>query len=73
MMNQSEEYSYGTVKAYYPIKGYGFISRDKGRDVFFYYQDIEKEEAHVFEGVKVKFILTSTEKGFKALRISRVG
>lgn len=73
MMSQSDEYFYGTVKAYYPIKGFGFISREKGRDVFFHFRDIEKDEADVFEGVKVKFLLVSGEKGLKALRIARVG
>ncbi len=72
MTNQSDEVFYGTVKAYYPIKGFGFISRERGKDVFFHYRDV-RNEADVFEGAKVKFMIADGEKGPRALEIVRVG
>ncbi|MFM0086919.1 retron Se72 family effector protein [Paraburkholderia sediminicola] len=72
MTNQSDDFHYGTVKAYYPIKGFGFISREKGKDVFFLY-DAVKDEADVFEGSKVKFLIEQAAKGPRALKIERVG
>jgi cold shock protein len=71
-MSQFDEISYGTVKAYYPIKGFGFISREKGRDLFFHFRDV-KDESDVFEGAKVKFVVQNSEKGPRAVNIERVG
>jgi len=72
MTNQSDDFHYGTIKAYYPIKGFGFIFREKGKDVFFLYNAV-KDEADVFEGSKVKFIIEQTAKGPRASKIERVG
>ncbi len=72
MTNQSEELFYGTVKAYYPVKGFGFITREKGKDVFFHFLDV-KEEADIFEGAKVRFVVVDGEKGPRAFKIERVG
>jgi CspA family cold shock protein len=72
MTNPSEEFYYGTVKAYFPIKGFGFITREKGKDVFFFFRDV-KDEADVLEGAKVKFVIQNGEKGPRALEIERVG
>ena len=66
----SEE-TIGTIKCYFPLKGYGFISRQKGKDVFFYYKDIEGEE-WLLEGVKVIFDVEKTNKGFQARNIRRL-
>lgn len=72
MTNQSEDFHYGTVKAYYPIKGFGFITRGAKKDVFFFYGDV-KDEADVLEGAKVKFEVHDTGKGPRAVKIERVG
>ncbi|MFM0198558.1 cold shock domain-containing protein [Paraburkholderia fungorum] len=71
-MNQSEELHYGTVKAYYPIKGFGFITRGAKKDVFFFFDDV-KDEADILEGVKVKFQIVDTGKGPRAMKVERVG
>ena len=34
----------GTVKWFNSSKGYGFISREEGKDVFVHYRSIEGEE-----------------------------
>lgn len=72
MTSQSDNTEYGIVKAYYPFKGFGFISREKGKDVFFYFRDVH-EESDVFEGAKVKFKLLIGAKGPYAERVERVG
>ncbi|TFY97576.1 retron Se72 family effector protein [Ramlibacter humi] len=61
----------GVIKVYYPVKGYGFISRTAGRDVFFYRTSAEKEES-LIEGSTVRFNLESTPKGPKAINVVRV-
>ncbi len=71
-MNQSEELYYGTVKVYFPIKGYGFITRSEKKDVFFYYEDV-RDEADALEGSRVRFQVQETEKGPRALNVERVG
>lgn len=72
MINQSEEINFGTVKAYYTFKGYGFITREKGKDVFFLYKDVE-DESDIIEGAKVMFRVINDGKGPRASAIQRVG
>jgi CspA family cold shock protein len=72
MTSQSDEICFGTVKAYYAFRGYGFITREKGKDVFFYFRDV-KEESDIFEGSKVQFLLVDGGKGPCAKEIQRVG
>ncbi|WP_107707066.1 MULTISPECIES: retron Se72 family effector protein [unclassified Paraburkholderia] len=72
MTNPSEELSYGTVKAYYAFKGYGFITREKGKDIFFLFRDV-REESDIIEGAKVAFRVVEGEKGPRAEAIRRVG
>lgn len=45
---------FGVVKVYYPLKGYGFITRDIGREIFFHRKDVLKE-ANIVDGGRVKF------------------
>ncbi|WP_395687207.1 retron Se72 family effector protein [Caenimonas koreensis] len=61
----------GVIKVYYPIKGYGFITRASGKDVFFYRTSTEKEEC-LIEGSTVTFQIEMTEKGPKAINVVRV-
>lgn len=64
----------GTVKCFFSLKGFGFITRDKGRDLFFFYKDIV-DEAQIYEGAKVKFQVDMNEggKGPKAINVVRIG
>lgn len=76
MKNQSEhnESSTGTIKCFFPFKGFGFITREKGKDLFFFYKDLKNEE-HIFEGAKVRFIINKNMngKGPFATEIERIG
>jgi CspA family cold shock protein len=72
---QTEIIESGTVKIFYPLKGYGFISRVKGRDAFFHYQDIVEKgrESTVLEGDRVEFLLTKVDGKLRAKSVRKVG
>ncbi len=60
----------GTVKWFNPAKGYGFIGRDDGEDVFVHFSAIEMNGyKQLKEGQKVEF---SIEKGNKGLQAATV-
>ena len=60
----------GTVKWFNGAKGYGFISRNGGEDVFVHFKAIEGDGyKNLNEGDKVKF---EVEKGPKGLQASNV-
>ncbi len=60
----------GTVKWFNPAKGYGFIGRDNGEDVFVHFSAIEMNGyKQLKEGQKVEF---SIEKGNKGLQAAAV-
>lgn len=60
----------GTVKWFNPAKGYGFIGRDDGEDVFVHFSAIEMDGyKQLKEGQKVEF---SIEKGNKGLQAAAV-
>ncbi|HIZ52174.1 MAG TPA: cold-shock protein [Candidatus Pseudomonas excrementavium] len=57
----------GTVKWFNTTKGFGFISRDQGEDVFVHFRAIRGEGHRVLlEGQRVEFIVAQREKGLQA-------
>ena len=57
----------GTVKWFNSNKGYGFITRDQGDDVFVHYRSISgKGHRSLFEGQKVEFSVSDGDKGLQA-------
>ena len=58
----------GTVKWFNGQKGYGFISRDDGDDVFVHYSAIEGQEGYrnLEEGQRVEFTVVQGQKGLQA-------
>ena len=57
----------GTVKWFNSSKGYGFIQREAGDDVFVHYQAIVGDGYRSLEeGQKVEFTVTEGQKGLQA-------
>ena len=61
----------GTVKWFNDAKGYGFISRDEGEDVFVHYSAIEGGDGFrtLREGQRVEFDVEQGPKGLQAVRV----
>jgi CspA family cold shock protein len=60
----------GTVKWFNGSKGYGFISREDGDDVFVHYSAIQAEGfRNLEEGQRVEFDVEQGPKGLQATRV----
>ncbi len=63
----------GTVKWFNPEKGFGFISRDDGDDVFVHHTGISGEGYRSLdEGQKVSFDVTQGKKGPQASNVTKL-
>jgi cold shock protein len=63
----------GTVKFFNAQKGYGFISREGGADVFVHYSNIEgKGYRSLEEGQQVEFEIGPGRKGDEALNVKAI-
>ena len=63
----------GTVKWFSAEKGYGFISRSDGEDVFVHYSAIEGDGyKNLEEGQAVEFEVTQGPKGLQASAVRAV-
>jgi CspA family cold shock protein len=57
----------GTVKWFNTSKGFGFISRDSGDDIFVHFRAIRGEGHRVLvEGQRVEFSVMNRDKGLQA-------
>ena len=62
----------GIVKWFNGSKGFGFISREEGEDVFVHYRSIEGEGFRTLEeGEKVQFEVTEGPKGLQATNVTK--
>ncbi|HBZ55739.1 MAG TPA: cold-shock protein [Syntrophobacteraceae bacterium] len=63
----------GTVKWFNGAKGYGFISRETGEDVFVHFRAIVGEGYKTLnEGDKVEFDVTQGPKGLQAQNVTKI-
>ncbi|GAB4515883.1 MAG: cold-shock protein [Anaerolineae bacterium] len=63
----------GVVKWFNSEKGYGFISRDNGADVFVHYSAIQGSGYRNLEqGERVEFEITQGQKGPQASNVRQV-
>jgi len=64
----------GRVKWFNNAKGYGFIGRDDGPDIFVHYSAISGEGYRSLqEGDLVEFEIAEGQKGPQAANVSKVG
>ena len=64
----------GTVKWFNVTKGFGFVTRDQGDDVFVHFRSIRgKGHRSLLEGQRVRFSVTERDKGIQAEGVSIVG
>ncbi len=62
----------GTVKWFNSSKGYGFISREEGDDVFVHFKAIQGEGYKTLEeGDQVSFEVTQGPKGLQAANVTK--
>ncbi len=60
----------GTVKWFNAVKGYGFIGREDGDDVFVHFSAIQMEGYRKLEeGQQVEFSIESGPKGLQAANV----
>jgi CspA family cold shock protein len=63
----------GTVKWFNNSKGFGFIQRDKGGDVFVHFKAISGSGyKSLEEGQRVEFVVTQGQKGLQAEEVTIV-
>ena len=68
----SDRYT-GTVKWFNATKGYGFIGRDDGEDVFVHFSAIQMDGyKRLQEGQKVEFSIEEGPKGLQAAEVTPV-
>ena len=60
----------GKIKWFDPSKGYGFLIRDKGGDLFVHLRSVKPDDRRKLrEDTRVRFSVEETEKGPQAERI----
>lgn len=63
----------GTVKWFNGSKGYGFITREQGEDIFVHFKAIEGEGyKSLQEGEQVQFDVERGPKGLQAANVKKI-
>jgi CspA family cold shock protein len=63
----------GTVKWFNNAKGYGFIGRDNGADIFVHFSAISGEGyKSLVEGDRVEFEIVQGQKGPQAANVTKI-
>jgi len=68
-----EDFEEGAVKWFNTKKGYGFITRDQGDDIFVHFRNIKGQgRRSLTDGERVTFVVTEGDKGLQADHVSPV-
>ncbi len=63
----------GTVKWFNAVKGYGFIGREEGDDIFVHFSAINMDGYRKLEaGQQVEFSIETSEKGLQAADVELI-
>ena len=63
----------GIVKWFNDSKGFGFIQRNSGEDIFFHFRAIQGDGYRSLQdGQKVEFIVVEGQKGLQAEEVTKV-
>ncbi len=63
----------GTVKWFDDRKGFGFVERENGEDVFVHFSNISAEGFKSLEqGDRVSFDVEKTDRGLQAVNVAKV-
>jgi CspA family cold shock protein len=72
--SMSDQLETGTVKWFNDEKGYGFIARETGDDVFVHFTAINAEGRRtLLEGQNVSFQVENGQKGPQATNVTAIG
>jgi CspA family cold shock protein len=67
------DYEAGTVKWFNTKKGYGFITRENGEDLFVHFRNIKgRGRRSLNDGESVTFVVIEGDKGLQADRVSAI-
>lgn len=70
IMAQREQ---GTVKWFNDSKGFGFVQRESGEDIFVHFRAIQGDGYRSLkEGERIEFIVTEGQKGLQAEEVTKV-
>lgn len=63
----------GTVKWFNDAKGFGFVQRETGEDIFVHFRAIQGDGYRSLkEGERIEFIVTEGQKGLQAEEVTKV-
>lgn len=63
----------GTVKWFNDAKGFGFVQRESGEDIFVHFRAIQGDGYRSLkEGERIEFIVTEGQKGLQAEEVTKV-
>ncbi|WP_413742297.1 retron Se72 family effector protein [Sodalis sp. RH15] len=69
----NDTFEFGIIKTFDSFKGFGFITREKGKDVFFFYEEIVGGDKYLHGGDHVRFVIKMQPRGPRAYQVTKIG
>lgn len=74
LQTRSDSREFGQVKWFNANKGFGFITRDNGEDIFVHFRSIRGKGRRILrDGQRVEFAVTEGDKGLQADDVAVAG